>query len=82
MKRTSSPARTIRKKKTLTCQECGESVARGRADLGYKTCLKCGEHAAKKEIAAKKERVAIAYNKGAYMYITPGQDPKSIGRKV
>jgi len=81
MKRTSSPAKVI-KRTALKCSRCGDKIAKGRRALGYKTCLKCGEKAAQKEIKDKSKRVAIAYNKGAYMYITPGQDPKSIGRKA
>jgi len=34
-----------------------------------------------KEIEKKKKRVAIAYNKGAYQYITDDCDPKTIGKK-
>jgi len=30
------------------CIRCGESVASGRAKLGYTTCLPCGEVAARK----------------------------------
>jgi hypothetical protein len=33
------------------------------------------------EIIAKSKRVAIAYNKGAYQYITDDTDPVSIGKK-
>lgn len=35
-----------------------------------------------KEIEAKKLRVAPAYAKGGTQYITPGSDPKTLGRKV
>jgi len=31
------------------------------------------------EIIAKSKRIAIAYNKGAYQYVTDGTDPKTIG---
>lgn len=30
-------------------------------------------------IIAKSKRIAIAYNKGAYQYVTDGTDPKTIG---
>ena len=33
------------------------------------------------EIIAKSKRVAIAYNKGGYQYITDDTDAKTIGRK-
>lgn len=36
---------------------------------------------AQKEIARKKMRVAPAYNKGAYQYITDETDPSDLGRK-
>lgn len=35
----------------------------------------------RKEIIAKSKRVAIAYNKGAYQYITDGADTTDIGKK-
>lgn len=31
------------------------------------------------EIIAKSKRIAIAYNKGAYQYVTDGTDPKTLG---
>lgn len=70
------------RRKQLACSRCGDKIKKGRRDLGYKTCLKCGEEVAKKEISAKAERTAPAYNKGPYMYLTPGISAKSIGRKV
>lgn len=33
-------------------------------------------------IIEKSKRIAIAYNKGSYQYITDGTDPKTIGRKT
>lgn len=33
------------------------------------------------EILKKASQVSIGYNKGGYMYITPGIDPKTLGRK-
>lgn len=35
-----------------------------------------------KEIEAKKGRIAPAYNKGAYQYVTENAEPSSLGRKV
>jgi hypothetical protein len=32
-------------------------------------------------ILEKASRVGIAYNKGGYQLITPGEDPKTLGRK-
>ncbi len=34
-----------------------------------------------REIENKKKRVAIAFNKGAYQYISDGDDPTAIGKK-
>lgn len=33
------------------------------------------------EIIAKSKRIAIAYSKGAYQYVSDGTDPTTIGRK-
>lgn len=35
-----------------------------------------------KEIEKKKSRIAPAWNKGANQYITDGDDPKTLGRKI
>lgn len=43
----------------------------------------CAESAATiKEIERKKKRVAPLWNKGATMFITDNEDPKTLGRKV
>jgi len=34
------------------------------------------------EIKAKATRIAPAYNKGPLQYVTPGMDPKTLGRKI
>lgn len=39
------------------------------------------EAAAQKEIAQKKKRVAVLYNKGGLQYISDDADPKTFGRK-
>ena len=55
----------------MDCKNCGlEEVEAGRLALGYTTCLVCGEISAKAETALKSKRIAIAYPKGAYQYIT------------
>lgn len=43
--------------------------------------MKERERAARAEIEAKKMRVAPAYSKGAYQYITDGTDPRELGCK-
>lgn len=63
------------------CTECGEPFSVKRKRLGYSTCLKCGDKEAASKITEKSKRVAIAFNKGAYQYITPGTDLTSIGKK-
>jgi hypothetical protein len=45
--------------------ECGEEVDARRINLGYQTCLYCGD----KEAKARKFVVQIPYNKGAYQFI-------------
>jgi hypothetical protein len=34
------------------------------------------------EIEAKKGRIAPAFNKGAYQYVTDSAEPQSLGRKI
>lgn len=52
------------------CIKCGEEYSDKRAELGYETCLECGNIDALKEIKRKSKCIAPAYNKGAYQYIT------------
>jgi len=56
-----------------------EEIESGRLALGYKTCLTCGEEQAKIEAERKSRRVAIAYDKGAYQYITEDTDLGDLG---
>lgn len=51
-----------------------------RKQLGYNTCLTCGEKQAKKEINRKKKCIAPAYNKGAYQYVGSIEQAKLVGR--
>jgi hypothetical protein len=51
--------------------DCGEEIPIGRLDLGYTTCLDCGDKEAKK----RKFVVQIPYSKGAYQYI---HNPKEL----
>ena len=64
----------------MDCVVCGiEEVESGRLALGYNTCLVCGEAAARVEKEAKGRRVAIAFPKGAYQYITDDYDLENLG---
>ena len=64
----------------MDCIKCGiEEVESGRAALGYKICLTCGETKAKTEAERKSRRVAIAYDKGGYQYITEDTDLGELG---
>ena len=60
--------------------KCGDEIEIERYNLGYRTCLHCGELLAKREIARKKECVAPAYNKGAYQYIYSIDMAKDVGK--
>jgi hypothetical protein len=64
----------------MDCPICEiEEIESGRLALGYKTCLTCGEAAAQEEAAAKSRRVAIAYSKGGYQYITDDTNLEDLG---
>lgn len=64
----------------MDCPKCLiEEIAPARWALGYKTCLTCGEKEAKKESERKAGRIAIAYDKGGYQYITEGADLGELG---
>lgn len=53
-----------------------------RAKKTYQdTAMNAREEIAQRLLAAKKNRIAPAYNKGAYQYITDGADPKELGKK-
>lgn len=64
----------------MDCPVCEiEEIESGRLALGYRTCLTCGEAAAQVESNAKSRRVAIAYDKGAYQYITDDTNLEDLG---
>jgi hypothetical protein len=66
--------------KKAECKECGERYSLKRRQLGYRTCLDCGDTDAMREILRKATCVAPAFNKGGYMYIHSTQDAKDAGR--
>jgi hypothetical protein len=50
------------------CISCGDTFPPRRADLGYNTCLACGDFAAREV----KFTIMPAYNKGAYQLVSRG----------
>ena len=62
------------------CNECEIEYPIARKNLGYNSCLSCGEVKAKKIAALKARRTAPAFNKGAYMYITSKKMVRDLGR--
>jgi|TARA_R110001583_G_scaffold121954_2_gene273146 peptide methionine sulfoxide reductase MsrB len=56
--------------KYTICRFCGEEYNKKRFDLGYLSCLDCGQIHAEKEKNFKSKCTAPAFNKGAYQYIT------------
>lgn len=63
-----------------TCSKCGDEFSEKRKELGYDTCLDCGEELAQVEIDKKRERIGIAYNKGSYQYITSKKMVNDLGK--
>ena len=48
------------------CSQCGDTYPLRRQELGYRTCLACGEAAAR----LVKFTVIPAYSKGAYQVVS------------
>lgn len=64
----------------MNCTKCRiEEIESGRLALGYTICPTCGEAAAREEAERRKGRIAIAYPKGAYQYITSTANLKDLG---
>ena len=64
----------------MDCIKCGlEEVDPRRIALGFKTCPTCGEAAARQETNRKRSRIAIAFPKGAYQYITDEHPLEDLG---
>ena len=63
-----------------TCIVCYEKYSDKRKNLGYKTCLNCGDKEARKEALRKSKCIAPLFNKGAYQFIGSIKEAKSIGR--
>ena len=62
------------------CIECWDEYPVARKNLGYNTCLDCGEANARIEIARKAKCTAPAFNKGAYQYVGSIEAARSVGR--
>jgi len=59
----------------MDCIHCSNTIAIARVNIGYTTCLQCGQKEAKQHTWT----VAPAYNKGAYQVINKSSI-KDIGR--
>lgn len=47
------------------CRNCGDDIAEGRWDLGYRVCLDCGDVVAKKVV-----RCVVPMHKSNYILVT------------
>jgi ribosomal protein L37AE/L43A len=61
------------------CVKCSETFAAKRAALGYKTCLKCGDGAAK---AARSGWTVAPVHKSNYVLITNREELSGINNKT
>jgi predicted nucleic acid-binding Zn-ribbon protein len=59
------------------CCDCGEIYPTKRKELGYRTCLACGDSAAKQV----KWTVTIPYSKGAYQVVSNREELKATNPK-
>lgn len=62
-----------------SCTSCGEQFSNRRLDLGYRTCLECGD-----DVARTVRFLAAPLNKSNYVLISDlndlkGLNPKRIG---
>lgn len=62
------------------CIECYSVYPEKRKNIGYKTCIVCGDKEASKEAIRKSKCIAPLFNKGAYQYIGNIKEAKYIGR--
>lgn len=53
------------------CRECGETIPKRRATLGYRLCMECGDIAAKK---ARQSWTVAPMHKSNYMLVTNRRD--------
>ena len=62
------------------CIVCKDQYSDKRKNIGYNTCLKCGDKFAHIESIRKSKCIAPLFNKGAYQYIGSIDEAKHIGR--
>lgn len=62
------------------CIKCDMEYPNARHQLGYRTCLSCGDLDATKIANQKSKQTAPLFNKGAYQYIPSLSQTKFIGR--
>jgi hypothetical protein len=60
---------------------CGATYPVKRHEMGYRSCLSCGEAAAQKIATKLRQISAPLYNKGAYQPVWTREDALNIGRK-
>lgn len=64
----------------INCTKCEiEEIHPKRLELGFNTCPTCGEAAARVIAEQRKSRVAIAFPKGAYQYISDDYNLGDLG---
>jgi len=66
--------------KKAQCKICNKEYNYKRKQLGYNTCLDCGNLNAMRETLRKSKCIAPAFNKGPYMYIHSIKDAKEAGK--
>ena len=62
------------------CITCYNNFPNKRYQLGYRTCINCGDKEASKEAYRKSKCIAPLFNKGAYQYLGSIEEAKYIGR--
>lgn len=62
------------------CIKCDMEYPKARHQLGYRTCLACGDQDATKIANQKSKQTAPLFNKGSYQYIPSLSQVKFIGR--
>ncbi len=60
----------------FVCDKCGKPVNRHRYEIGYTTCLTCGEASAKRH-----KHTIVPMHKSNYIVVTNREDLKGINNK-